>query len=228
MIRKAHRYLGLFLGIQFLFWTLSGLYFSWTDIDDIHGDQFKSRFDAQFDIEYFKGFDGFNEVKKIRTLELVAIGDRPFFWLNDSILVNVETGVSKSYVTESEAIHIAQNNLRAGLEVLSIVKLDSVGPHHEYRGRPLPAYEISYKTPENLKAYVAVSSGKFQTVRHRSWRWFDFLWMTHTMDYEGRDNFNTALLRFFSLAGLVTVLSGFVLWAATSPRMRKMWSKLKG
>ena len=33
-IRKTHRYLGLFLGIQFLMWTISGLYFSWTDIDD--------------------------------------------------------------------------------------------------------------------------------------------------------------------------------------------------
>ena len=27
-IRKVHRYLGLFIGIQFLMWTLSGLYFS--------------------------------------------------------------------------------------------------------------------------------------------------------------------------------------------------------
>ena len=41
-IRKTHRYLGLFLGLQFLFWTISGLYFSWSDIDDIHGDQFKN------------------------------------------------------------------------------------------------------------------------------------------------------------------------------------------
>ncbi len=41
-IRKNHRYLGLFLGVQFLLWTISGLYFSWTDIDEIHGDQFKN------------------------------------------------------------------------------------------------------------------------------------------------------------------------------------------
>lgn len=30
-IRKTHRYLGLFIGIQFIGWTISGLYFSWTD-----------------------------------------------------------------------------------------------------------------------------------------------------------------------------------------------------
>ena len=41
-IRKAHRYLGIFLGIQFIMWTVSGLYFSWTDIDEIHGDHFRN------------------------------------------------------------------------------------------------------------------------------------------------------------------------------------------
>ena len=40
-IRKTHRYLGVFIGLQFLAWTVSGLYFSWTDIDEIHGDQFR-------------------------------------------------------------------------------------------------------------------------------------------------------------------------------------------
>ena len=39
-IRKIHRYLGLIIGIQFLIWTISGLYFSWTNLDEIHGDQF--------------------------------------------------------------------------------------------------------------------------------------------------------------------------------------------
>src|SRR5687768_9115204 len=37
-IRKAHRYLGVLLGIQFLFWTVSGMYFSWSNMDKIHGD----------------------------------------------------------------------------------------------------------------------------------------------------------------------------------------------
>jgi len=40
-IRKTHRYLGLFIGVQFLLWTLGGLYFSWSNIDDIHGDHLK-------------------------------------------------------------------------------------------------------------------------------------------------------------------------------------------
>jgi predicted oxidoreductase len=41
---------------------------------------------------------------------------------------------------------------------------------------------------------------------------FDFLWMLHTMDYKGRDNFGNILLRIFSVFGLFTVASGFVLF----------------
>ena len=39
----------------------------------------------------------------------------------------------------------------------------------------------------------------FKHSDHRDWRWFDFLWMTNTMDYQRRDDFNTLLLRAFSL-----------------------------
>lgn len=41
LIRKSHRYLGLFLGIQFFLWTLGGLYFSWTNIEQIRGEDIK-------------------------------------------------------------------------------------------------------------------------------------------------------------------------------------------
>jgi hypothetical protein len=35
-IRRIHRYLGVLLGIQFLLWTIGGLYFSWSNMDEIH------------------------------------------------------------------------------------------------------------------------------------------------------------------------------------------------
>ena len=96
-------------------------------------------------------------------------------------------------------------------------KISVTDKHHEYRNKLLPAYVISYESTNELKAYVSIQDATFQTVRHRSWRWFDFLWMTHTMDYEGRDNFNTPVLCVFSLLGIITVRSGFALWYVSSP-----------
>ena len=37
-LRRLHRYMGVTIGIQFLLWTIGGLYFSWSDMDEIHGD----------------------------------------------------------------------------------------------------------------------------------------------------------------------------------------------
>ena len=221
-IRKTHRYLGLFLGIQFLFWTISGLYFSWTDIDEIHGDHFKN---LEYQPKAFSNLispSALNISKGVNTIEIRDINNSPYYWINKEQLYNAIDGSLKNHITKEEALYIAKLNMKSGLEVESIEQINETGKHHEYREKLLPAYVMSYKSDEALKAYVSINDAKFQTVRHRSWRWFDFLWMTHTMDYEGRDNFNTIVLRAFSLLGLITVLSGFLLWFTSSPTMRKL------
>ncbi|MFC0604926.1 PepSY domain-containing protein [Winogradskyella pulchriflava] len=226
-IRKTHRYLGLFLGIQFLFWTISGLYFSWTDIDEIHGDHFKN---MEYQPKAFNNLispSQLNGSQGINTIELRDINNSPYYWVNNNQLYNAIDGSLKSNLTKEEALYIAQLNMKDGLKVVSIEQINETGKHHEYREKLLPAYVISYESDEALKSYVSITDGKFQTVRHRSWRWFDFLWMTHTMDYEGRDNFNTIVLRAFSLLGLITVLSGFLLWFTSSPTIRKLKKKRK-
>lgn len=220
-IRQTHRYLGLFLGIQFLMWTISGFYFSWTDIDEIHGDQFRSKTTVPISFENLIGPNALTNPSKITSFELREIANKPYYWVNNSMLFDAENGMLKEGISEEEALLVAQKNMLSELKVIGVERISEVGKHHEYRGRPLPAYVISYDTSENIKAYVSVADGSFQTLRHRDWRWFDFLWMTHTMDYQGRDDINNFVLRAFSLLGLITVLSGFTLWFTSSPTIRK-------
>ena len=226
-IRKTHRYLGLFIGVQFLFWTISGLYFSWSDIDDIHGDQFKNLEYQPTAYSDLISPSMLDVSEGIHTIEMRDLNQVPYYWINESQLFNAIDGTPKKNITEKEALYVAENYMKDGLEVATVEQVSEVGKHHEYREKLLPAYVISYETDEALKAYVSIKDGKFQTVRHRSWRWFDFLWMTHTMDYEGRDNFNTLVLRAFSLLGLITVLSGFLLWYTSSLSIRKLLKRIK-
>lgn len=221
--RKLHRYLGLFLGIQFLMWTISGLYFSWTNLDEIHGDHYRNDPPQQIAFTGLLESQALTTIDSIRTLRLMGIAGTPYYWINKEFLVNARTGERKPEISEEEALKIAARHVKPEYQVSHIERIESVDAHHEYRGRPLPAYVISYQTDEDLKSYVAANNGEFQTVRHRDWRWFDFLWMTHTMDYQGRDNFNTTLLRAFSLLGLLTVFSGFALWFVTSVRVRRFF-----
>jgi hypothetical protein len=226
-IRKTHRYLGLFLGIQFLMWTVSGIYFSWTDIDEIHGDHFRNENPAPMSFKNLVSPSSISNPKEVTSLELREIGDKPYYWINDSYLMDAQTGTLKKEITSEEALQIARNHMLSTLNVRSIERIEEVGKHHEYREKPLPAFVISYDAPKNIKAYVSIQDGSFQTVRYRDWRWFDFLWMTHTMDYQGRDDFNTLLLRGFSLMGLITIISGFTLFYVSSPTIRKQLKKNK-
>lgn len=226
-IRKTHRYLGLFIGIQFLMWTISGLYFSWTDIDEIHGDQFLNE---SFQPTAFTDLISPEELKvteTITSLELKDIAGEPYYWVNGNYLFNARTGEPKKMISNEEAAGIAEMRMQPNLEMEEITLITETGKHHEIRGQSLPAYAVSYKDNGNLKAYISARDGTFKSVRYRDWRWFDFLWMTHTMDYEGRDDFNNLLLRSFSLLGLITVLSGFLLWFISSPTVRRFLPKKK-
>lgn len=224
-VRRIHRYLGIFLGIQFLMWTISGMYFSWTNIDEIHGDHFRNPEPEQVTFTGLLNTPQLSIEEPVWAMELKDIGGVPYYWINHNSLYNARTGELKEGITAKEAEMVAGRYMLPELKVEQVTRITEVDAHHEYRGRPLPAYEIAYESPNDLKAYVAVENGAFQTVRHRNWRWFDFLWMTHTMDYQGRDNFNTLVLRAFSLLGLVTVLSGFLLWFVTSPSVMKLISR---
>lgn len=207
--------------------TISGLYFSWSNIDDIHGMQFHKK---GIIAESFSGLISpslLHPSIAVQSIELREIYKNPFYWVNGKMLYNAKMGKLKKGISKEEALAIAKRNIVSNITVKKVQLIKAVGRHHEYREHLLPAYVISYQEPNNLKVYISTNDGAFQTIRHRDWRWVDFLWMTHTMDYEGRDNMNNIVLRVFSLLGLITVLSGFLLWYISSPTIRIICRKIK-
>lgn len=92
-IRKVHRYLGLAIGLQFIMWTVSGLYFSWTDLDEIHGDPYLNKGYQKPQFKSLYPTDSLNI--KIQSLELVAVGSVPYYWINNNQLVNATDGSMK-------------------------------------------------------------------------------------------------------------------------------------
>ena len=236
-IRKIHRYLGVILGIQFLMWTIGGLYFSWTNIDEIHGD-FEHKIPAHIaaSFNFISPTTVLNrpDVKadSIGYIQLVNILQKPFYSINyfsgdtmKTILADAQTGTIRPPVSKQEAIEIASESFSGKPNVKAIEYLTAISKHHEYRGKPLPAWKISFLSAANTNVYVSANTGRVETFRNTKWRIFDWLWMLHTMDYNGRDNLNNWVLRAFSIFGLVTVLSGFTLFFVSSKWFRKKKEK---
>jgi len=116
-IRKVHRYLGIFLGIQFLMWTISGTYFSWTDIDEIHGDQFRNETVVPSSFDNLISPTSISVPSKITSLELREIANRPYYWINNKVLVGAQNGKAKKGITEEEALLIVQKKMLPRLKV---------------------------------------------------------------------------------------------------------------
>lgn len=240
LIRKSHRYLGLIIGIQFLAWTVSGLYFSWNDIDDVHGDHMRKSphfIPANSTIVSpeipIKQLSSGSKVDSIQSVQLVSFLGKPLYLIAyfsgeagkvhphaDYALADATTGALRGPLTKEESVQLARDYVVSSAKVKEVTLLESSGAHHEYRERPLPAYAVSFEDPD-CTVYISSERGTYQTIRHDQWRTFDFLWMFHTMDYESRDDFNNWLLKSFSILGLITVLSGFILFYISSPTIRK-------
>ena len=247
-IRKTHRWLGVLLGIQFLCWTIGGLYFSWVNLDDVHGDFQKKKpplFSADLSLVspsvVLDSIKRNNVVDSVFSIQLIDILGKPFYQLrtatihhkagtNDhasykNYLADAVTGILRSPLTREEAVKVAASRFNGEPIVKSVEYLTTTGHHHEYRESPLPAYAITFDHPTNTTVYVASELGTVQKFRNNKWRAFDFLWMMHTMDYEGRDNFGNLLLRVFSIFGLITVISGFVLFFISRKKRKKKWRR---
>lgn len=249
-IRKTHRWLGLLLGIQFLMWTIGGLYFSWTNIDEVHGD-FQKRNAPLFNSDVnlvsptivLDSIKSRHPVDSVVSIQLIEIFGKPHYQVRClsvvkdkenmssgrtmNHLANAENGQLRGPLTKDEAIKVAGMRYKGEPKVRSVSYLTQLGSHHEYRENPLPAYAVTFEHPTNTTVYVASELGTVQKFRNNKWRVFDFLWMMHTMDYEGRDNFSNIFLRIFSIFGLVTILSGFVLFFISAKRVRFSGKKIK-
>ena len=164
----------------------------------------------------------------IHSLQVVSIFDKPYysiqFYKNNhfkKILADATTGEIRPAITKEEAIRIAAESFAAEPNVQSVEYITSTDAHHEYRQKPLPAWGITFNHPTNTTVYVSADIGRVESFRNNKWRVFDFLWMGHTMDYKSRDNINNWMLRIFSAFGLVTVLSGFLLFGISSKTIRR-------
>lgn len=238
--RKTHRYLGLFIGIQFLFWTLGGLYFSWNDMDDVHGETLLNKTEHAFDFQYQEPTRKLllhleqTDPKPIKKIEGIVVADDSLLRItrsNDIAFINVSKdtyGIRKE-LTKEECVSFVRSRLYSHIEIGEVryITEKDIAKGHEYREKPLPAYAVTLQHPTNTVVYVNPRLAKITSVRNDNWRRFDFLWMLHVMDFDTRDHITNWILRVFSVLGLLTILSGLYLFFISSPTIRKMKKGLK-
>ena len=238
VIRKAHRWLGVGVGIQLLFWTVSGLYFSLIPIEEIRGEHLTHEANEPL-VDLPAGLAAPGAVvqslkaaqigfERLESLDLLRRGQRLFYRAefqssgqNAVRLVDASSGVLEPLLDEPAARERAKQLFQPQVPVLAAEYFTEVAPDSEYRGKPLPAWRVTFDHPSRAALYLTAATGELTARRTDAWRVFDFLWMLHILDFEARDDFNQWLLRGLSILGVITIVSGFVLWVVTTPLLRR-------
>lgn len=234
LIRKIHRYFGVIIGVQFLLWTVGGVYFSWTNIEEIRGKHLVHQKDVlvlkdsiKTPVEILKQ----NQIPQVavKEIKLTSLFFESFYEVHTAenmMLIHAETGVLRNLISEEEVKLIVNKKLKKAVAISTIeyVTDENIDRHFQYRGGMIPAWAVELDDDSNTIIYVCAVRGTIEKVRTKQWRIFDYLWMLHIMDYDERDNINNTILRVFSVLGLITILSGFVLFFQSSKTFIKIKS----
>ena len=213
VIRKIHKYLSLFISIQLLLWTISGIYFAYNQIELVRGEHLRNQSYDEID---------FN----LQDLPpITARSMRTFVRLGEP-LIQIETATDTIYLeldgTKATKIDLDQAmeivRTKTSLQALTAIEIFEVPAGAEYRGRSLPLYQIKTDHQNDINAYVDAWTGEIVAIRSSSWRLWDLMWGLHIMDYVDRDNINNILMKVFSILALISSLSGVMLFFITPKR----------
>ena len=192
-IRTFHRYLSIFVSIQLLLWTISGIYFAYNKIELVRGEQYRLPVDVEYRI-----FDRLG----VSIIEKNDNGDKTYETYPD--------GAKVEPLTKDEALLIASK--KTSLNPTDGILINETYKGAEFRGRDLPIFKVQTDTEDNINIYINPLTGDISAIRSDSWRLWDLFWALHIMDYQDRDNINSLLLKILSILALMTSISGIVLF----------------
>ncbi len=215
--RAAHKWLGLVVGLQLLVWIASGFYMVAVDLDFIHGDSLVRNLDTvvqlppqTVSIEALQR--QWTGIREIRLRALPDDGAAVYEIVTHAgiELIDAAAGRRISPLPQPRVIALARAYYAGGGEPRRALLIATEAERPlEVQNRPPPLWRVDFDDWLETTLYLSPDTGRLVTRRHRFWRWFDFLWALHIMDYRNRTDVNNGLLVGASILGLAAISAGF-------------------
>ena len=212
----VHKWLALLVGVQIVFWVVSGFVFTIIPIEQIRSEHLirpaetvqtltVSNAAALAQIRDAQGRAPVKltiETRPVMGEVIVAeFADGAPALLDASTLrqvspldAEIATAIARAHVTLGDAP-----------ERVELIKAESP----EYRGA-LPAWRAQF-ADGGLAVYVAANTGAVTARRSDMWRFYDTLWALHIMDWQNHEDFNHPLIIAVTAITLLSVIAGIVL-----------------
>lgn len=214
-VQSSHRWLGLALGAQLVIWMTSGVVMSLLPIEHVRGETAAAPM-APIELavhNYYPPAGVIAEVDGAQELILKKWLGRDVYVVSGATgaaMFDADTGERLTPLKEDLARQIAESDFSGDGDIATMEMMTA--PPREF-GRKGPVWRATFADKDETRLYISPDTGVVLARRNRVWRFYDFFWMLHIMDYKERENFNNPLVRTFAITGLLFALSGIGLVA---------------
>lgn len=216
IVRQLHRWLGLLAGVQVLLWVGGGLVMSALQLDAVRGAHLAAP-QPGVPLDAAAPFARLGDViaavpPGATSVTLTTLLDQAVFRVEAGekrVLVDARTGQVLSPLPEATARAVALRDYAGPGTLQAMEWVDQ--PALEYRDRELPLWRARFDDARDTTLYISPQTGLVVARRNDLWRVFDFVWMLHIMDYEGREDFNHPLLVIAAATAFLFVCTGLAM-----------------
>lgn len=210
----VHKWLALLVGIQIVFWVVSGLFFTLFPIQQIRSENLIRPAQVQtIDTATLASLASLRGDQNAQPTKL-TIERRPSgpiivaeFADEPAILFDANTLQRLSPLSAAQASNVARAHVTLTSEPTGATLITEESA--EYRGA-LPAWRVQF--PDGgLSVYVAQNTGAVTARRSDLWRVYDTLWALHIMDWKNHEDFNHPLIIIVTVITLLSLIAGIVL-----------------
>lgn len=224
-LRRIHKWVGLAVGLQFVLWAISGAAMALLDMETVAGGPHAEAVGSALpnNAAGWPKVVGQLGTANIESLRLKTLLNRP--------VVEVRT-------TRSAHMFDAQTGERLSIEAAAASAIAQASHPNEARPvaatlltkAPLPVrehdppiWQVEFADDHASTYYVSAATGALLERRNATWRWWDFFWMIHNMDYADRTSFNHPLIIAVGIAMAWLTVTGFWLLFRTMWRHDFAW-----
>lgn len=218
-LRKLHKWVGLVIGLQFLVWAISGTAMALLDMEEVAGGEMAELSSVPLPTAGTAWPRIQNDLRgeRLSGVSVRALPEGP------AIEVATAKGVKLFDAATGEPIAIDRSRASAIASAAHPRQAPVIGarPLNELtlavREHELPIWQVDFRDDASSSYYVSATTGELLERRNETWRWWDFFWMLHNMDYAKRTSFNHPLIIMVGFAMAWLAVTGF--WLL----FRTMW-----
>lgn len=227
-LRRIHKWVGLVIGLQFLIWAISGTAMALLDMDEVAGGARAEKAALPLSISG-QAWPRVQRALAGQPVSALGIRNLP---QGHALEVKTPAGVRLFDAVNGSAISIDR---RLAISVARAAHPEGASPAQlrplgeltlAVREHELPIWQVDFADAKHSSYYVSGTTGELLERRNDSWRWWDFFWMLHNMDYAQRTSFNHPLIIMVGFAMAWLAVTGFwllfrTMWRHDFTRIRR-------